>query len=229
MENHFLLLALLISCHALACTSEEETGYVGPVDPKSLGLNRKQKASHFRFFFTETFTPNNATSVNVVEPLPKYNATNFGLLGVTDNALTVGQDPKSKVVGRMEGFVAGTSQSEFNLFVIINFALTEGKYNGSSITVLGILDPNDFLALQSIWKSLRDVPGSTFFATWDFTADPCNFSGVYCIADKVVALNLGDPRAGSPGLTGKLDPSISKLSAWIREESTVPSLKHSRS
>ncbi|KAL2320902.1 hypothetical protein Fmac_029871 [Flemingia macrophylla] len=85
----------------------------------------------------------------------------------------------------------------------------------------GILDPNDFLALQSIRKSLHDVPGSTFFATWDFTADPCNFAGVYCAADRVVALNLGDPRAGSPGLTGKLDPSISKLSA-LADFTVVP-------
>ncbi|RVX20879.1 LRR receptor-like serine/threonine-protein kinase EFR [Vitis vinifera] len=43
-----------------------------------------------------------------------------------------------------------------------------------------------------------------FFASWDFTSDPCNFAGVYCDSDKVLALNLGDPRAGSPGLTGHL-------------------------
>ncbi|CAJ1906972.1 unnamed protein product [Sphenostylis stenocarpa] len=88
-------------------------------------------------------------------------------------------------------------------------------------SVRGILDPNDFLALQSIRKSLHDVPGSNFFASWDFTADPCNFAGVYCNDDKVVALNLGDPRAGSPGLTGKLDHSISKLSA-LADLTVVP-------
>ncbi|XP_021280356.1 probably inactive leucine-rich repeat receptor-like protein kinase IMK2 [Herrania umbratica] len=84
-----------------------------------------------------------------------------------------------------------------------------------------ILDPLDFLALQSIRKSLTDLPGSNFFASWDFTADPCNFAGVYCEADKVIALNLGDPRAGSPGLTGRIDPAIGKLSA-LAELSIVP-------
>lgn len=88
-------------------------------------------------------------------------------------------------------------------------------------SVRGILDPNDFLALQSIRKSLHDVPGSNFFSSWDFTADPCNFAGVFCADDKVIALNLGDPRAGSPGLTGKLDPSISKLSA-LADFTVVP-------
>ncbi|KAI3449573.1 hypothetical protein Pfo_006238 [Paulownia fortunei] len=84
-----------------------------------------------------------------------------------------------------------------------------------------MLDPIDFLALQSIRKSLNDLPGSNYFASWDFTSDPCNFAGVYCDGDKVIALNLGDPRAGSPGLTGRLDPAIGKLSA-LAELTIVP-------
>ncbi|CAH9112499.1 unnamed protein product [Cuscuta europaea] len=81
-----------------------------------------------------------------------------------------------------------------------------------SFSVLAILDPVDFLALQAIRKSLNDLPGSNYFDSWDFTSDPCNFAGVFCDGDKVVALNLGDPRAGSPGLTGRIDPAIGKLS-----------------
>ncbi|KAK6937468.1 Leucine-rich repeat-containing N-terminal, plant-type [Dillenia turbinata] len=84
-----------------------------------------------------------------------------------------------------------------------------------------LLDPLDFLALQSIRKALEDLPGSNFFSSWDFTSDPCNFAGVYCEEDKVIALNLGDPRAGSPGLTGRLDPSLGKLSR-LAEITIVP-------
>ncbi|GAB4841196.1 hypothetical protein Ancab_021940 [Ancistrocladus abbreviatus] len=84
-----------------------------------------------------------------------------------------------------------------------------------------ILDPLNFLALQSIRKSLQDVPGSRFFQSWDFTSDPCNFAGVYCDSGKVIALNLGDPRAGSPGLTGRIDPAIGKLSS-LAEFTIVP-------
>ncbi|KAL0435802.1 UNVERIFIED_CONTAM: hypothetical protein Sradi_0288100 [Sesamum radiatum] len=57
--------------------------------------------------------------------------------------------------------------------------------------------------------------------SWDFTSDPCNFAGVYCDGNKVIALNLGDPRAGAPGLTGRLDPAIGKLSA-LAELTIVP-------
>ncbi|CAE5956424.1 unnamed protein product [Arabidopsis arenosa] len=84
-----------------------------------------------------------------------------------------------------------------------------------------ILDPVDFLALQAIRKSLDDLPGSKFFESWDFTSDPCGFAGVYCDGDKVISLNLGDPRAGSPGLSGRIDPAIGKLSA-LTELSIVP-------
>ncbi|OWM87174.1 hypothetical protein CDL15_Pgr010206 [Punica granatum] len=90
-----------------------------------------------------------------------------------------------------------------------------------SLCAVAILDPIDFLALQSVRKSLNDLPGSSFFASWDFTSDPCNFAGVYCDADKVVALNLGDPRAGSPGLTGRIDPAIGKFSS-LAELTIVP-------
>ncbi|KAL2458603.1 RNI-like superfamily protein [Forsythia ovata] len=75
--------------------------------------------------------------------------------------------------------------------------------------------------LQSIQKSLDDFFGLNYFASWDFTLDPCNFAGVYCDRDKVIALNLGDPRAGSPGLTGLIDPAIGKLSA-LAELTIVP-------
>lgn len=87
--------------------------------------------------------------------------------------------------------------------------------------VMAILSPVDFVALQNIRKSLEDMPGSTFFQGWDFTGEPCEFPGVYCEGDRVVALNLGDPRAGSPGLTGRLDPALGKLTA-LAELSLVP-------
>ncbi|KAK4441716.1 hypothetical protein Salat_0506500 [Sesamum alatum] len=84
-----------------------------------------------------------------------------------------------------------------------------------------MLNPIDFLALQSIRKGLNDLPGSDYFASWDFTSDPCNFAGVFCDGDRVIAVNLGDPRAGSPGLTGRIDPAIGKLSA-LAELTIVP-------
>ncbi|CAO2839676.1 unnamed protein product [Amaranthus hypochondriacus] len=103
----------------------------------------------------------------------------------------------------------------------LGFVLTLGFCIQFVLQSNAILDPLDFLALQSIRKSLKDVPGSNFFQSWDFTSDPCTFPGVYCDSDKVIALNLGDPRAGSPGLTGRIDPAIGKLSS-LAEFTIVP-------
>ncbi|KAG6487521.1 probably inactive leucine-rich repeat receptor-like protein kinase IMK2 [Zingiber officinale] len=89
--------------------------------------------------------------------------------------------------------------------------------------VSATLHPADYLALQSLRASLSDLPGSSFFLAWDFTADPCSFPGVLCSADRVVAISLGDPRARSPGLTGRLPSSLFRLSA-LAELSLVPGL-----
>ncbi|KHN26490.1 hypothetical protein glysoja_043652 [Glycine soja] len=118
MAPQFLILSLLISCQALTSTTKaaEDTGFVGSLDRATLGLEKKNQVSHFRFYFHETFTANNATSVPVVPALPKYNTTtSFGTVGVMDNALTTGPERSSKLVGRVEGLYAATSQTEFNL------------------------------------------------------------------------------------------------------------------
>ncbi|CAL4986233.1 unnamed protein product [Urochloa decumbens] len=85
------------------------------------------------------------------------------------------------------------------------------------------LHPVDYLALQSIRLALSDLPGSRFFASWDFTADPCGFPGISCSSSsRVVTLALGDPRAGAPGLSGAFpSAAISKLSA-LASLSLVP-------
>ncbi|KAK8565195.1 hypothetical protein V6N12_058767 [Hibiscus sabdariffa] len=79
-----------------------------------------------------------------------------------------------------------------------------------NLLVVAILDPLGFLALQSIRKSLHDLASSNFFVSWDFTFDPYNFIGVYCDFDKVIAINLGDSRLSSPGLTGRIGVVIGK-------------------
>ncbi|XP_039141176.1 uncharacterized protein LOC120278448 [Dioscorea cayenensis subsp. rotundata] len=86
-----------------------------------------------------------------------------------------------------------------------------------------MLNPIDFLALQEIHSSLEDTPGSNFLLAWDFSSDPCSFTGVLCnpTTNHVISLSLGDPCAGAPGLTGKLHPSLSLLSE-LTDLSLVP-------
>ncbi|KAM1087928.1 hypothetical protein ACFX2B_013265 [Malus domestica] len=98
-----------------------------------------------------------------------------------------------------------------NGFVCIVLFLCLIQWNPIPIPVdVAILDPVNFLALQSIRKSLEDMPRSNYFSSWDFNSDPCNFVGVYYDSDKVISLNLGYLRAGAPGLPQLASPP----SAW---------------
>ncbi|GAU13890.1 hypothetical protein TSUD_262170 [Trifolium subterraneum] len=54
-----------------------------------------------------------------------------------DNPLTLGPKLSSKLVGKSQGFYASASKDELNLLMAMNLAFVEGKYNGSSITILG--------------------------------------------------------------------------------------------
>lgn len=129
--------------------------------------------------------------------------------------LKAGWDPLLLHLGLLRGEEPAMGARATSLSPVIGFLLA------LVAVAAAMLDPADFIALQSVRKALRDTPGSRFFASWDFTADPCRFSGVLCEEDRVVALSLGDPRAGSPGLAGRLDPAVGRLSA-LAEFSLVP-------
>ncbi|KAK8966139.1 hypothetical protein KSP40_PGU004310 [Platanthera guangdongensis] len=87
--------------------------------------------------------------------------------------------------------------------------------------VVRIFSPGDLQALLDIRQSLFDLPGSTFFSTWNFFLDPCaGFTGVTCSSDdsnvnflRVSVLTLGTGLTDSPGLGGTLPHSISNLTA----------------
>ncbi|XP_042478013.1 LRR receptor-like serine/threonine-protein kinase ER1 [Macadamia integrifolia] len=84
----------------------------------------------------------------------------------------------------------------------------------------------DLAALHDIRNSLRDLPHSDFFSTWDFAApNPCStFTGLLCSPDpsasasatpllRVTSLTLGTGLAGSSGLMGSISPALSNLTA----------------
>ncbi|CAK9176842.1 unnamed protein product [Ilex paraguariensis] len=101
-----------------------------------------------------------------------------------------------------------------SLFVL---ALLLLLHSSSTKPLLPPISTADLAALHEIKDSLADIPSGTtaaaFFSTWDFTSpDPCSsFSGVTCSLRRVTTLTLGTGLSDSPGLSGKLSPSLSKL------------------
>ncbi|KAK3446854.1 dirigent protein 22 [Eucalyptus grandis] len=123
--NKLLLFSCLISSTVLTAKSE-------------LLTSKREKLTRFHVYAQDKNTGTNATVVNVAQAsTTNQSATSFGLVGVVDDELTVGPEMSSKNLGRLQGMVTFASQSEVAVLMSINFVFTEGKYNGSSLTVVG--------------------------------------------------------------------------------------------
>lgn len=95
-----------------------------------------EKTSHLHFYFHDIVSGKNPTTVRIAGP-PNSSAYSFGSTVMIDDPLTEGPEPKSKLVGRAQGMYAIASQQDVSLLMVMNFTFIEGKYNGSSISILG--------------------------------------------------------------------------------------------
>ncbi|KAK7390287.1 hypothetical protein VNO78_25589 [Psophocarpus tetragonolobus] len=138
MATKFFIFFFITIITLTSVTAEDEgTGFVDS-SPNRKFLKSKEKVSHFRFFWHDILTGQNPSAIQIIPSVPKYNKTSsFGLVRILDNPLTLGLKLSSKLVGRAEGLYASASQSRLSLLMVMNFALTQGKYNGSSITIMG--------------------------------------------------------------------------------------------
>ncbi|EXB87364.1 hypothetical protein L484_016710 [Morus notabilis] len=129
------LLSLLI-CAALVSADQEEERDID--DQKLLLGFKKEKLSHFRFYWHDTYSGRNPSAVRVVEPQGnKTTKSGFGSVTMIDNPLTEKPELGSKLLGRAQGFYGITSREEFSLLMAMTFVFVQGKYNGSTITIFG--------------------------------------------------------------------------------------------
>ncbi|XP_039120002.1 dirigent protein 19-like [Dioscorea cayenensis subsp. rotundata] len=82
-------------------------------------------------------------------PTTNTSTTSFGLVRIIDNPLTKGPTMSSDLLGRAQGFYAFTSLESVGLFMAMNFIFTSGKYNGSTVTILG---------RDEIFTDVREMP-----------------------------------------------------------------------
>nr|QBA29397.1 dirigent family protein [Panax notoginseng] len=116
---------------------------------KSLGL-KKEKLSHLHFYFHDILSGRNPTAVRVASAaMTNSSLTLFGAVVMMDDPLTVGPDLKSKQVGRAQGIYASASLNELGFLMVLNYDFTEGKYNGSTLSILG---------RNSVLSEVREMP-----------------------------------------------------------------------
>ncbi|KAK4407600.1 Dirigent protein 21 [Sesamum angolense] len=137
--------------------------------PEPKASHGVEKMSRLHFYFHDIVSGKHPTAIFVAGKKNKFGGT-----AMIDDPLTEGVKHGSKVVGRAQGMYALSSLDSSSLLMVMNFEFTEGKYNGSSLSVLG---RNPFL------QTVREMPvvgGSGLF----------RFARGYALA-KTVHFNLG--------------------------------------
>ncbi|KAL4560716.1 hypothetical protein LXL04_032870 [Taraxacum kok-saghyz] len=99
---------------------------------------KKEKLSHLHFYFHDIVTSDHPTAVKVAAgPVTNTSQSFFGLVMMMDDPLTLKPDPKSKVIGRAQGIYASADLEKLGFLMVLNYCFTEGKYNGSTLSILG--------------------------------------------------------------------------------------------
>ena len=150
MAQTLINLALLyLFLFSLVVAPTKADSFSRNLSPKTLGLKR-EKLSHLHFYFHDTLSGEKPTAVPVAQAaMTNKSSTSFGLVVMIDNPLTVKPEVNSEQVGRAQGIYASASQSEVSFFMAFNLFFTEGKYNGSTLSLLG---------RNSIFSGIREMP-----------------------------------------------------------------------
>ncbi|KAB1227906.1 Dirigent protein 20 [Morella rubra] len=138
----------LLSSFTIIVVIGENHGFVRTLDPRLIGI-KKEKLSQIRFYWHDTQSGRNPTAIQIVPPVSNTSATSFGAIKMINDPLTLGRKLSSELIGRAQGFYAMASQEELGLLMAMNFAFTEGKYNGSTISVLG---------RNTVYAKVREMP-----------------------------------------------------------------------
>lgn len=98
----------------------------------------KPKITKLHLYFHDIVGGRNPTAIPVAQAnSTSHSPTGFGMLAVLDDRLTTGPEINSTTIGRAQGIVGASSLEEFSLLMSLNFVFTNGKYNGSTLSLLG--------------------------------------------------------------------------------------------
>ncbi|KAK6240790.1 Dirigent protein - like 7 [Theobroma cacao] len=110
----------------------------------------EEKVSKLHFYFHDALSGKNPTAVRVAQASGSAKSpTFFGVVFVIDDPLTEGPEATSKELGRAQGLYGSDGKEEVSLLMAMDFVFTSGKYNGSSLTVLG---------RNPVFHPLREMP-----------------------------------------------------------------------
>ncbi|XP_027121440.2 pterocarpan synthase 1-like [Coffea arabica] len=97
----------------------------------------KEKMTKLHFYLHDIITAKNPTAVIVAQAkITSKSPTKFGETVVLDDPLTQGPEPYSKIIGHAQGIYSFVSKEEKSLIMILNLVFKDGKFNGSTLSLL---------------------------------------------------------------------------------------------
>ncbi|KAL2477088.1 Dirigent protein 21 [Forsythia ovata] len=126
-----IILSLIIAMTSVDAKSEmskqEKTWFRG-----------KEKLIKLHFYVQDELSGPNKTVWEVSRSnITSISPTSFGQVQVLDDLITAGPEKNSTKLGRAQGLITFADLNESALAMNINFVFSTGKYNGSTLCVLG--------------------------------------------------------------------------------------------
>ncbi|KAF3330746.1 dirigent protein 22 [Carex littledalei] len=136
--------------------------------------------THLHFYLHDKLSGSNPSAVRVAGLHPNANSLSFGDVIVIDDPLTKEPDLNSTLIGKAQGFYTHVSKEDLTLLMVVSLVFSEGRFNGSTLTVIG---------RNSVLEKVREFPivgGSGAFRGargWvldqTYTADPRTGDGIF--------------------------------------------------
>ncbi|KAJ9153319.1 hypothetical protein P3X46_026769 [Hevea brasiliensis] len=134
MGGKIIFAMAMILCAVIANAHGE--GYHTETNP---AVHTEEKMTSLHFFLHDIVSGEDSTVVQIAKANLSKNSSAlvpFGSLMVINDAMRVGMESTSKLIGRAKGlYVAASQDDDFQLVMYLDFGFTEGKFNGSSFIV----------------------------------------------------------------------------------------------
>ncbi|KAI3996258.1 hypothetical protein MKX01_026726 [Papaver californicum] len=130
-----LLLVLMVSFMTLSQARKSVKWGDQSTVPHKMG---REKMTKLHFYFHDVITGKNPVAVQIAQARgTKSSPTMFGAMFMIDDPLTEGPSPRSRLVGRAQGFYGHSGKDALSLTMSMSLVFTANKkFNGSTISVL---------------------------------------------------------------------------------------------
>ncbi|KAL2460043.1 Dirigent protein 11 [Abeliophyllum distichum] len=140
----------------------------------------KEKVIKLHFYVQDELSGPNKTVWEVSRSnITSISPTSFGQVRVLDNLMTAGPEKNSTELGRAQGLITFADLKQSALAMNINFVFSTGKYNGSTLCILGrnpILEMDRELPIVGGTGVFRMARGYSISNTYSY--DPIQDYGV---------------------------------------------------